>query len=724
MKTRIMLIGVILLVVMGLSFAGEIPYSIIKKNIDNAKLPHNISNLNSKDIHIPNPPVYNFGIDPIDLGGTVYDYMPGSYCSFPIRVQPEQTESGNLAGGVYIVFHNQVTGNGKRRVNYAYVNPMGIVSGSGTVSNVDIREGFAGMFIDPVSADPLVSYHLDVDGDNVLDDNFSYDNYDFVGLAGLWLNPPFTVINNSQFQNQGIIQQGDQFIWPYVEVGGSPIEGKRRVYISTNNSNNSTGSTAYPSENVLLAYADFDSQDLINQSPSTWDWHYRTIQQMDDWHNENPEWARPFDAFVVKDNYVVYIGELIYNSEVSSTTPKLFALVNDNYGEGDFTYYEFDYQNEWPISDVQTENGNSWLYGDTQEAQLRWTMFLSEHLNAIFLGENTVSFPGALAIEYFDNQQNKWYIAPGLGHTYVKEFTFNIQTGEFGIQDVYPPDLSQETNNTPVVPWDLNGDGQVDRYDQDGYPTSIPLLPVFYTDLEHGFEYNLIHITKSDDDSLEAIVWNDCYEAYLNENGIAGYEDWAETSKIMIATKVDGRWRTPITIDAKTDDDNYNEAINGMIPCYVYPADNIMDMEDHFARLNLFFLNDDSYGSSIIGNGATPNPDNCRLEYAAIDFSKLSTKENRIVPMNDISAMNYPNPFNPETTINYQLKENGSVELNVYNIKGQLVKTLVKKYQKTGEHNVVWNGTDNSGNRLASGIYFYKIKQGKFTSTRKMILMK
>lgn len=86
--------------------------------------------------------------------------------------------------------------------------------------------------------------------------------------------------------------------------------------------------------------------------------------------------------------------------------------------------------------------------------------------------------------------------------------------------------------------------------------------------------------------------------------------------------------------------------------------------------------------------------------------------------------INYPNPFNPETTIEYEILKGGKVELTVYNIKGQKVNTLINKYKPKGNHQVVWNGKDNRGKSVASGVYFYRLTTGKSTLTNKMILMK
>jgi hypothetical protein len=87
-------------------------------------------------------------------------------------------------------------------------------------------------------------------------------------------------------------------------------------------------------------------------------------------------------------------------------------------------------------------------------------------------------------------------------------------------------------------------------------------------------------------------------------------------------------------------------------------------------------------------------------------------------------GQNYPNPFNPMTTISYGLPAEGKVSLKIFNIRGQLVKTLVDEIRQPGYHRADWNGTDVSGNRVASGVYFYRLKFDEYTETRKMIMLK
>ena len=85
---------------------------------------------------------------------------------------------------------------------------------------------------------------------------------------------------------------------------------------------------------------------------------------------------------------------------------------------------------------------------------------------------------------------------------------------------------------------------------------------------------------------------------------------------------------------------------------------------------------------------------------------------------------NYPNPFNPETVIEYSLTEESDVSVTVYNLKGQKVTTLVDEKQFSGDHEVVWNGKNSDGENVSSGVYFYKINTSKETKINKMVLMK
>ncbi len=99
-------------------------------------------------------------------------------------------------------------------------------------------------------------------------------------------------------------------------------------------------------------------------------------------------------------------------------------------------------------------------------------------------------------------------------------------------------------------------------------------------------------------------------------------------------------------------------------------------------------------------------------------------EDNDVTPDNYTLFQNYPNPFNPTTTIRYQLPEAAFVNLKIYNLLGEKVATLVSGEQSGGNYEVEWNGRNDFGTKLSSGIYFYRIDAGDFRQTMKMIMLK
>jgi hypothetical protein len=104
---------------------------------------------------------------------------------------------------------------------------------------------------------------------------------------------------------------------------------------------------------------------------------------------------------------------------------------------------------------------------------------------------------------------------------------------------------------------------------------------------------------------------------------------------------------------------------------------------------------------------------------SAIDPGELT-----IAPSEFALGENYPNPFNPETTIEFSLNKADDVTLKIYSITGQLVRTLVNSAMEVGTHQVKFNGQDDFGNMLSSGVYFYQLQSAGQIATNKMILMK
>ncbi len=95
-----------------------------------------------------------------------------------------------------------------------------------------------------------------------------------------------------------------------------------------------------------------------------------------------------------------------------------------------------------------------------------------------------------------------------------------------------------------------------------------------------------------------------------------------------------------------------------------------------------------------------------------------------VVPQEFSLSQNYPNPFNPETEISYALPNACHVKLSIYNLLGERIRSLVDENQAAGHKTAHWDGTNEEGSKVASGVYFYKMQAGEFTESKKMILMK
>jgi flagellar hook assembly protein FlgD len=90
-------------------------------------------------------------------------------------------------------------------------------------------------------------------------------------------------------------------------------------------------------------------------------------------------------------------------------------------------------------------------------------------------------------------------------------------------------------------------------------------------------------------------------------------------------------------------------------------------------------------------------------------------------------VQNYPNPFNPTTTIQYAVCSEQSpahISLKIYNLLGQEVRTLVDETREAGYYTVTWDGRDDWGSEVASGVYFYRLTAGEYSAARRMVLMK
>ncbi len=98
--------------------------------------------------------------------------------------------------------------------------------------------------------------------------------------------------------------------------------------------------------------------------------------------------------------------------------------------------------------------------------------------------------------------------------------------------------------------------------------------------------------------------------------------------------------------------------------------------------------------------------------------------DNRMMPTEFALHQNSPNPFNPITTLRYELPENGLVNITIYDMLGREVKTLINQTQDAGYRSIIWDATNDYGKPVSAGLYLYQIQAGDYMQTKKMVLLK
>ena len=111
-------------------------------------------------------------------------------------------------------------------------------------------------------------------------------------------------------------------------------------------------------------------------------------------------------------------------------------------------------------------------------------------------------------------------------------------------------------------------------------------------------------------------------------------------------------------------------------------------------------------------------------EYALLCSDNITGEETPVTPLATYLEQNFPNPFNPSTRIAFGINEPGRVSLRIYDAAGRLVRTLINEEREAGVYSEAWNGRDNVGSAVASGIYFYNLTAGSFKETKKMVLLR
>ena len=279
------------------------------------------------------------------------------------------------------------------------------------------------------------------------------------------------------------------------------------------------------------------------------------------------------------------------------------------------------------------------------------------------------------------------------------------------------------------------GPGTVDF--EAGVPTLVP-----YFDGEEMFDDNEeeVYMVFNDDyTGMEIHIEEDEYsgEVYTDT---ADYAWWLDNDMLLI-NFLDGEWvcnENPDDPSYWGDEDECNDYCD--IDCEVEDQSDTISFsyefdEDtlHIAG-NVYVCEDETDGYEECLQDELPIPPELRdIDDAYITFGRVMVftgdnvsiaNANALIPNQFKVYDAYPNPFNPVTTLRYQLPEANMVTVTIYDMVGKEVKTLIHQQQNQGLHTIQWNATNNLGNTVSAGIYLYQVQSGVYNQTNKMILLK
>ena len=675
-------------------------------------------------------PDYSFTVNPTALITNFYDYMIGGYNGLPLQVIP-----ASEGGGYFATYHGRRQANSVRRVFYTYIDASGNVVINNEITDTQIHEGFPSLAVDPVSGKAIYTWHANVDTDATIETVSAADAF-MAGIAGLFNDLMIVADAPIVIDPPSYPPTSDnEFIWPTVMIGPSPVTGMRRAYVIAGNS---VTHTANPCENAYIAYSDFNGS-MIEEGYPTMVWNHISIPVLDDWNHDPINWRRPVMTFTLDNaGNIFFLGYHFANDADGNTIPEndLDVFKCDNYGQGTWThvgaYSNLPTWNPDSGPDDPTgyfSNASNVPYADTD---LSWGIANSGHSNAIVDNYGKIHMPALWALS---TNEGTYY--PNL--QFCKELVFDIASETFSVNEIYPQKPLGDTFNQYFTPWDIEAPwGVVDEFGgnpADGYyPLMVTDWPFSHWDATaHSdgmeFNYNNFKMTKPNSMGIMAAVWQNSYRAKLiNQFLDADYAAWAYTPEIFISVSWNNgqSWSEPIILN-----NIETPQLAGIKPMYVYPADQMIFVGNNqdevpVARLGLLFLDDFTWGSYVLTPPYHPVNDGGRTMFMELQISPPpgAVDDPAVPQMAKMLYQNYPNPFNPETTISFDLVSPGPASLRVYNSKGQLVRDLMHENLPSGRHNLVWNGLDNNGIAVSSGIYFYRLTVAGHSETQKMMLVK
>ena len=686
---------------------------------------------------------------------TVYDYMNGAYNGFPMRIH----KSGISDGSIFYTFMVQDSPSSARKQRFAHTDMSGNLISEGFVTTQHtLYEGFGSLAIDPITGSPIFAWHTG---------SFESQHEIFNSYFARYtkspdlntLGPPY-ILSNNELRNPA---DQHEFIWPVIHIDDSPFEGKKRMYVFQQNRARSfqqsqTGMRDVPSSAILLSTADFDANDPDFMDEIVWTErlipYFQAIHEWKDNYiggGQGHVIARAHTSYAVSGNMVAIAGTLsgYHESWSDMDEHNFFVVFSDDYGET-FVNHGFLIENKKEadfrpmfdpigISDITNPKTLEDIdkYNEFFAEKSHWSMSpaVLRNTTMTFDSMGRLHFPTVFQARY---RVGIYRNSLPLKHM-INTFVFDHTTGSLEVKYVYPKPHVSMSNTIPFT-WDLDNDEYIDIVtDDEGklilYPAVHPyFFPSF--DANDTSMFNQMRMTL-ENDGLIAMMWMDSSKAELHSasgNSSEIYPDFYQTSEIMISISIDSgnSWSEPLSINKNTHPEI--SFVPGSVPAYIYPADLIFRVDEHTVRLYFMYVDNLEWGDNV-GFGQS---EGASIRFTAIDLNieNITNISDTFLPVPQaLLYQNYPNPFNPSTTISFSVgtdafvlsassQQGTHIRIDIYNIRGQKVRTLVNESYPPGKHTVEWNGKNESGNKVGSGVYLYRMTAGESVSVRRMVLLK
>ncbi len=536
---------------------------------------------------------WEFIQEPTTLAGftNYYDYMPGSYCGRPLMTQPDQY------GGVYFVFHGKPSTLDYRKIYWAYVHPSGAIEYA-TITTSDTWQGYPGMTMHPASGDPIATWHsMMLSPPNGSCTCVSYDDYALLHIPGFWKDPV-------------IFDQPEGHIWPYLFIGMSPdysVTDNYRIYQIS--SCDLDGGGEYSVLRWIDVPEDFycygDLEIILNKD----NWA-GPVEILQDWSYPAGINCRPYPSFAVDPFNAGHVALFGYAGYVNGLTggelvPQGYYVWDSYDGGATWDYANFhSYQtdvgmlNEYVLYAVENVPGFVNDEGDPFDSLHVWIGWpgnqCSKNRTATFDSDGNLHLPELFWICNVDEVAGSASYWPYYVFLFQSEVVYK-NDGTWDIRHV--ADMQGIDAWTGLsVPWEIdpvNGDTLI-----------YPWCDMAYADIAAAsFSENTQRQAVNYENGWMVQVWVSGTKLLYAENGIPGYDEYIDHPIIYVSVSNNNgeNWSAPIELS-----DIYSTAFPGfanMITMYPYVNPTIKDLGDGWGQIDMYFFDDNDYGSSIQGMG-------------------------------------------------------------------------------------------------------------------------